>query len=332
MSVFALCDFEGEVQVLDKTRFDASKSFAVQSSSELTEMTIKPGSDGSEISVFNADPNERHLDWCFSSFGIDVDSSNNSILFLENGVAKSGTVATATYASVSTYATAVAAAMTAAGTQTYTASVSNNVITISAPTTSFQFKTCSVSTQCFMDLEENSKSHESELVEYGLRAITIACGNGTDTSSVIVYCKVYTVDGDRLFTNDTDVIAHEPDMMKWVSDGRSSFKNVYRRTQKLIMAWLDKEGYVNTFGDKYTKNDIIDIEEVRQWSTFMSLRLIFQGMSNAVDDVFDLKAKQYAIYESQFKQRLALRLDTNKDGTVNDGEEVDTWSGSLFRR
>lgn len=332
MSVFSLCDYESEIQILDKTRFDSSKSFAPVGSDEITTLTIKPGLDASAIDVYNSDNNLQFLDWCFSSFAIDVNSSNNSILFEEGGVSKSGTVANGSAYTLANYATAVATAMTSAGTQTYTASVSNNKITISAPTTAFKFVSSAAATQCFFDLDITSLSHEGDYVEYGIRAVTVASGNGTDTNTLIVYPKVYSEAGDYLFSNDGDLTSHEPDIMKWVTDGRSSFKNVHRRSQKLIIAWLDEKGYVNVYGDKYTKRDIVDIEEVKQWSTFMTLRLIFQGLSNAVDDVFDRKAKYYELNEQAARQRVILRLDSNKDGVVNEIEGVSIYSGSLFRR
>lgn len=332
MSIFSICDYENEIQLLDKTRFNASKTFAPSGSDIVTTLTIKPGLDGTATSVFNSDQNEWYLDWCFSTFGIDVNSSNNSILFSEGSTAKTGTVASGSAYTLSTYAAAVATAMTSAGTQTYTASVSDNVITISAPTTSFEFTACAVVTQCFFETGVLSLSHESEYVEYGLRAVTVASGNGTDNNSLIVYPKVYSETGDYLFSNDGELTAHEPDIMKWVSEGRASFKNVHRRAQKLIIAWLDEKGYVNSYGDKYTKRDIIDIEEVKQWSTFMTLRLIFQGLSNSVDDVFDRKAKSYDLSEQAARQRVILRLDSNNDGQVDEVEGVSIYSGSLFRR
>jgi hypothetical protein len=332
MSIFSICDYESEVQLLDKTRFNASKAFAPVSSDEVSSLTIKAGLDGTAIDVFNPDVNERYLDWCFSAFAIDVNSSNNFILFKEGGVTKSGTVASGNAYTLANYATAVAAAMTTAGTQTYTASVTDSKVTISAPTLSFQFLSCAVSSQCFFDLDETKLSHTGGVVEYGVRAVTVASGNGTDTNTLIVYPKVYTEAGDYLFSNDGDLTAHEPDIMKWVGDGRASFKNVHRRSQKLIIAWLDEKGYVNTYGKKYTKHDIIDLEEVRQWSIFMTLRLIFQGLSNAIDDVFDRKAKMYELNEQSARQRVILRLDSNSDGQVDEVEGVSIYSGSLFRR
>ena len=81
MAVFALCDFENDIQLFDKSRFDAQKSFAPVSSTAITTLTIKPGANGSAISAYSSTVEDRYLDWCFTSFAIDVNSSNNSIPF-----------------------------------------------------------------------------------------------------------------------------------------------------------------------------------------------------------------------------------------------------------
>ncbi len=120
--------------------------------------------------------------------------------------------------------------------------------------------------------------------------------------------------------------------MKWVPQGRSSYKDVIRRSQKLIIAWLDEKGYVNVYGNKFDKHDIIDLEEVRQWSIFQTLKLIMQGISNVTDDVFDKKAKEYSKFEEAARQRVILRIDTNRDGAADAMEGLSISSGSLYRR
>jgi hypothetical protein len=64
----------------------------------------------------------------------------------------------------------------------------------------------------------------------------------------------------------------------------------------------------------------------------MALRMIFQGLSNAVDDVFDRKAEIYDMLEQSARQRVILRLDTDGDGVADTGEGLSISSGSLFRR
>lgn len=331
MSIFSILDFEPEIQVNDKTRLNAGKSFASKAVAEITEITVKPELSGSAIDVYAADPSNWHLDWSYADTSIDVGTENDDLIFSQQGGADISTTLTAGTYTLGQYATEIAARMTAAGSQTYTGSAANGKITISA-SSPFQFKACSVSAQSFFDLAVISASQTSALVEYGNKIVTVVSTNGTQTDTKYFYLKAYSEAGDRLFCSDGDLIAHEPDIMSWVQNGRSSFKNVYRRSQKLIIAWLDEKGYCNVYGDKYTKNDILDLEEVRQWSTFMSLRLIFQGLSNAIDDIFDRKSKLYELNEQAARQRVILRIDTNKDGQLEDTEGLSIYSGSLFRR
>ena len=330
MSLFAILDFEPEVQLNDKTRLHAGKSFASKAVADLTSITIAPERTATPVEVYAADSKNWFLDWSYANTTIDVGTENDDLIFEESGAAITTTLTTGSY-TLSQYATHLASRMTAAGTQTYTGSVSSGKISISAPA-AFQFKACSVSAQSFFDLAVISASHTSALVEYGNKIVTVVATNGAQTDTKYFYLKSYSEAGDYLFCSDGDLIAHEPDIMSWVQDGRSSFKNVYRRSQKLIIAWLDEKGYCNVYGDKYTKNDILDIEEVRQWSTFMSLRLIFQGLSNSIDDIFDRKSKLYEASEIAARNRVILRIDTNKDGQIEDTEGLSVYSGSLFRR
>jgi hypothetical protein len=330
MSIFSILDFEPEIQVNDKTRLNAGKSFASKAVQEINTLTVKPELSGSAVDIYAADSGNWFLDWSYAGTSIDVGTENDDLIFSEGGADISTNLTAGTY-TLSQYATHLAARMTAAGTRTYSGSVANGKITVSA-SGAFQFKASSVSAQSSFDLAVISASQTSSLVEYGNKIVTVVSSNGTNTDTKYFYLKAYSEAGDRLFCSDGDLIAHEPDIMSWVQNGRSSFKNVYRRSQKLIIAWLDEKGYCNVYGDKYTKNDILDIEEVRQWSTFMSLRLIFQGLSNSIDDIFDRKSKLYEMSEQAARQRVILRIDTNKDGQIEDTEGLSIYSGSLFRR
>lgn len=332
MSIFALLDFEGEVQAGDKTRLNASKSFASKAVSEITSLTIKPDLNKSAVDVFGPDNKEWTLDWVYAGFRFDLDSSNNTFVVDESGTKVTATLTAQTYASLSALCSELQTALNAASALTYTVTVADNIITIAA-TGQFSFVDSPLVSILKFDINKSpSTSRKSEYVEYGQRIITVVASNGTNTDTKYFYVNVYSEDGDYLFCDDQDLVAHEPDILRWVPDGRSSFKDVYRRVQRMIIAWLDEKGYVNQFGDKYTKRDIIDSDEVKQWATYMSLRLIFQGISNATDDVFSIKAKQYELLEIGARQRVILRLDTNKDGIADATEGLSIYSGSLFRR
>lgn len=330
MSIFSMLDFEGKVQVGDKTRLNASKSFVIKGQDAISEVTILAGIDGTAVSVYDSDPNERYLDWVYESFSIDIDSTNNSLIFNEGGSNLTATIDAGSY-TLTTLAAEIATQMDAVGSNTYTVSVSNSVMTISS-TGSFSIVESELSKQLFFDAGITANSQESDFIEYGIKKIEVFCDNGTNKSTKYFYQKVYSVEGDRLFCSDQDLTAHEPELMKWCVDGRSSFKDVIRRSQDLIIAWLDEKGYVNSYQEKYNKFDIVDLEEVRQWSIFMTLRLIMQGLSNQSEDVFSKKAKEYTIMETAARQRVILRLDTNKDGIVDATEGVSIYSGNIFTR
>lgn len=332
MSVFALLDYEGEIQVGDKTRLYAGKSFHSKAVAEINSVTIKPDLNESAIQVYDPDPKQWSLDWVYSGFRFDLDSGNNTFSFKEGSTEFTATLTAGSYASLSSLLTELQTQLNAESALTYTVSSSDNIVTISS-TGSFEIQSSPVQSMLRFKLNQGAKtSHLSQYVDASQRIITVAVTNGTQTDTKYFYINTFSEDGDYLFNTDQDIIAHEPDVMKWVVDGRSSFKDVYRRSQRIIIAWLDEKGYVNQYQNKYDKWDIIDIEEVRQWSTYMSLRLIFQGISNSVDDVFSVKAKNYSLLEEGARQRAILRLDTNSDGIADATEGLNIYSGSLFRR
>lgn len=145
--------------------------------------------------------------------------------------------------------------------------------------------------------------------------------------------SLLTAEDDHLFSGDQDLIAFEPDILKWVSEGRSSFLNVHRAAQGRILETLDESGVVDKEGNKLTKDAMVDLTEVTPWSRDLTLSLIFQGLSNAVDDVFSEKSKYYAGEALKRKARAVLRLDVDGDGEINKGEGVPSMqSVELFRR
>ena len=331
MALFPVVIAENELQMNDKTRIDCSMSFASKGSPEISSVTVSPYSGATAVSVYDSDKENWFLDWSYSDFKIDVSSDNDDLVFDVAGTEYSTTLTVASY-TLANYATHVAARMTAAHGGTFTASTTGYRVTITGPA-SFSFKASSVATQLFADLDEVDTIHGPTLIEYGQRLLTCTVTDPeNNTASATQLINVYSQEGDRLFCLDQDLVSHESDILKWVHPGRASFKNVIRRSQKLIIAWMDEKGYVDAYGEKYTKDAFIDLEEVRQWAIFMSLRIIFESMSNSIDDVFSVKSKKYEMLEQGARQRAVLRLDFDKDGVVDLNEGVGISSGSLYRR
>lgn len=331
MPIFPSIIAESDLQENDKTRIDASKSFVSKGSPEIVDISITPNVGGTSVSVFDSDSDNWFLDWSYSSIQLEVASINNGLTFRVGSTNYDATLTAGAY-TIAQYATHVASVMTTAYGQTFTASTTGQKVTITGPTV-FSFRASPVASQLGVDPEEAKSVHGPHLVEYGTRIVTCTVTDSEGTTATSQQAiQVYTSTGDRLFCSDQDLVTHESDILKWVAPGRASFKNVIRRSQGLIIAWIDEKGYVNAYSRKYKKTDIVDLEEVRQWSIFMSLRLIFEGMSNSVEDVFSIKAKKYEILEQGARQRAILRIDFDEDGIVDVNEGTGIASGSLFRR
>lgn len=154
---------------------------------------------------------------------------------------------------------------------------------------------------------------------------------GQQEDSESTYTKVYSIDGDYLFSDDSDLMQFEPDIRKWVQDGRNSFINVHRQAQKHILEWLDRQGYTNSDNEKYTKFDFLDVSEVKEWSRFIVLRMIFEGIKNSQDDLFKQKTQIYSDKEMAARDRMVLRIRKSSTDTTTSNINVNH-SVSLIRQ
>lgn len=144
--------------------------------------------------------------------------------------------------------------------------------------------------------------------------------------------KVVSILEDNLFSEDSDIIPYEPDLLGYLQKGRLTYLDKHRLAQEEILNELDANQIWKQDGTRYVAADIIDIKEFKEWSKFVTLRIIFEGMHNAVDDIFTDKASMYQGRAVQAKKRASLRLDSNGDGVINEAsEKTDLISGDLVR-
>lgn len=136
---------------------------------------------------------------------------------------------------------------------------------------------------------------------------------------------------DKLFSTDAELLPYENDILSYVRSGRNSFLDVHRAAQDRIVTWLDEHRIWDTQGNRLTKDNIIDIEEVNDWSKFMTLRLIFEQLSNSVDDIFSVKSSKYKAMEVEARNRASLRLDRDNDGE-QDVSKTENRSTFMVRR
>jgi hypothetical protein len=155
--------------------------------------------------------------------------------------------------------------------------------------------------------------------------------NGTAVLTYSIACL--SAADDNLFSNDDDLMTHEPMIMNFMPDGKTSYLVQHRRSQTRIVDAVAKKGILDSSGNKLTKAAFIDILEVKEWSTFLTLSAIFEGISNAKDDIFQDKAKRYAKMADDASNRAYLALDKDASGTLSNSEKQSDFKViNLFRR
>jgi hypothetical protein len=136
---------------------------------------------------------------------------------------------------------------------------------------------------------------------------------------------------DNLFSDDTMLVDHEDDILSYTRDGRNSFIDKHRLAQALILNDLDRTQIWKNDGTRFVAADIVDVQEFTEWSKFITLRLIFESLSNSLEDIFSEKAKKYRSMEVESKKRAVLKLDFDGDAVIDDNDRVNLFSGDLTR-
>ena len=182
------------------------------------------------------------------------------------------------------------------------------------------------------DTNKNNWFLDYQYATDGAKVVTVRVDNGSGPVTATFTINVLTAVDDYLFSTDQDLLAVRSDILKYLPEPKNSYLNVHRKAQELILANLDERGIVDNEGNKLDKADVVDISEVNEWSTYLTLKLIFEDLSNAVDDVFERDAKRYETQMLRHRDRSFLRLDLNNDGTIVLGEGVNVKSLGLIRR
>jgi hypothetical protein len=141
---------------------------------------------------------------------------------------------------------------------------------------------------------------------------------------------VLTEEADALFSNDDDLLSSEPDIYRYLPQGKTSYTFMHREAQRRILAFLDEQRIWKKNGKRYEKSDVFDSEEFVHWSRFMCLHLIFAGKVVEPDDFFSQKASDYKGLMVSARSRATLRLSS--DGEVEVDIKKDRISTIQVRR
>jgi len=183
----------------------------------------------------------------------------------------------------------------------------------------------------FIDVT-SSKYLDYQYSSDGDKDVTVRITTDGAPTQLTKVLSITSVADDKLFSSDEELTSHEPDILNYVAPGRNSFLNVHRNAQDRILTWLDEHRITDQNGDRLNKDAIVDTQEVNDWSKFMVLRLIFEGLSNSVEDIFSIKAQKYSDMEAKSRNRSQLRLDRDGDGSTDDESPVDLRTFRLVRK
>jgi hypothetical protein len=145
---------------------------------------------------------------------------------------------------------------------------------------------------------------------------------GPVTATITKDLTVKTVADDNLFSVDSDLTAWEPDILGYTRPGRASFLDIHREAQIQILDWLDEHEIWDKNQNRLTAAAVVDVQEVKQWSKFLTLQIIFEGLSNAIGDIFEKKSQRYAAKAEVARARGQIKLDLNGDGAADNVERI----------
>lgn len=136
----------------------------------------------------------------------------------------------------------------------------------------------------------------------------------------------------NLFSNDSDLYQYETDINQYLPKKWSSWNLIHLAAQKHIVDWLDEKRIFAQDGTKYTQADLLDKSEVRQFSIFKTLELIFASNYTIVGDIFSSKRDKYRELANEKASRAQISLDFNKDTINNDATERTDLLSVIVRR
>lgn len=353
MALIPVLEREEKIQVGDKTRLSAVKSFITKDEVQpLSSILIKPEDSGTAIEVFDAaDEKTWFLDWVYGDFVSDVAAGDyDKIYFSENGTDKTATVAPGSY-SASTLVAAIQTALNAVATGVFTLTLDSKNRIAFASTVAFILKPGFGPSSLLehigvLKFTKSSTSFTSDPIEYAMKRVTVTLNNDLSTPDLpnppiitpgitvtkYYYIQILTEALDALWSKDSDLVTKEPDILSWVPDGRATFINLHREAQAQILEFLDRQGYSDTLGAPITKFSIATPSVMRYWSMYCVLKNFFNGQYNAKDDVFEKKAKAYEALEIVARNKAILELDLDADGEPEGAVVLTTSSADLLRR
>jgi hypothetical protein len=156
----------------------------------------------------------------------------------------------------------------------------------------------------------------------GTKTIEIEATDGINTINQVFDIEVISESDDNLFSNDSQIFAIESELKRYIPEGRNSFKNIHREAQSRILNFLDRKRIWNDNGEPYTKLQINLFDELSKWSLYETLFIIYTDLFISVGDKFAEKVNQYKELRNYERERAAIRIDKDGNGTFEPDKEI----------
>lgn len=144
--------------------------------------------------------------------------------------------------------------------------------------------------------------------------VTTGEGEAAVTGLGMTEITVLTEEDDRLFSSDSDLKGVVPLIYRYLPDGRASFKYAHRASQEII---LDRINRRMKSGAWLSAEAVANIEQVRQWSKYLTLASIYAAAQIAKDDFFFQEQARFANAASKYESATYVELKLDGSQTAN---------------
>jgi len=161
----------------------------------------------------------------------------------------------------------------------------------------------------------------------GVKVVSLRITIGLSVVTVTKNVTAVTEATDNLFSTDQLLKEQQSDIFRLLPDGKASFKYKHRAAQNFILDWLWNNGFYKSVGngaEPFLKTDIVDIDFISDWSTYVTLRMLYEENQSQGGDIFRQKAGDFLNKEERAREKCLLKIDTNGNGTleVNEGAQI----------
>lgn len=130
-----------------------------------------------------------------------------------------------------------------------------------------------------------------------------------------------------VFSDDQDLNQVYPGVANYLSAAEATFILRHENARDQIVQEIRNRGMRKTPTtalkyENYDHWDFLHIEEVRMWSTYLTLENIFSGLQSKEGDMFMEKAKDYREKAEFYKAAFYLTLDADDSGLESNAESV----------